>query len=149
MRKTPIEERFWDKVLFTSDCWEWQAVKNKDGYGMIALNRKMISAHRVSYQMYKGSIPRQLMIDHLCRNRKCVNPHHMELVTNQENCIRGLTGKINNWQKRKTHCPYGHELKEPNLLPHMLKKYNYRQCKICHNERQRKYKMLGGNIHAR
>lgn len=133
MRKTPVMQRFWDKVLFTVDCWEWQKGTCR-GYAKILVNGKNQTAHRITYELYKGKIPSGLEIDHLCRNRKCVNPDHLEAVTHKENIMRGLSGKQNNYNKHKTHCPKGHELKEPNLLKNGLIRYGFRQCRICHNE---------------
>ena len=129
--------RFLNKINDTKGvCWEWCGTKSTDGYGMFFLNKKMRSAHRISYELFKDDIPQGLVIDHLCRNRKCVNPNHLDIVTNQENCIRGLTGKINNHNKRKTQCPKGHKLEGDNLLPHILKNYGFRQCKTCHYQRE-------------
>ena len=135
MRKTHVMQRFWDKILFTSDCWEWQSAI-VGGYAKIFVDGKPRSAHHIIYEIYKGKIQPGLEIDHLCRNRKCVNPEHLEAVTHKENVSRGLAGKQNNYNKRKTHCPQGHELKDPNLLK-SGKRYGFRQCRICHNKWQR------------
>ena len=103
----PIWDRFWAKVVVTDDCWEWQAYVNSKGYGLIGHENKMQLAHRVAYEMFVGSIPQGLQLDHLCRIRLCVNPRHVEPVTAQENSRRGLTGANN---LRKTRCPKGHPL---------------------------------------
>jgi len=94
-------KRFWDKVLFTIDCWEWIAGKDKDGYGIFKLNYKVLKAYRYAYELYNGKIPEDLEIDHICENRKCVNPAHLKVVTHQENMSHG---KIGDYFRKKTHC---------------------------------------------
>jgi len=70
-------------------CWNWLGKLNSGGYGLLGWNRKVIRAHRYFYEYYKGKIPKGLQIDHLCRNRGCVNPNHLEAVTCQTNVLRG------------------------------------------------------------
>ena len=129
--------RFLKKIEVKGSCWEWTASKFTDGYGSFNLKGKIKGAHRISYELFKEKISKDLTVDHLCRNRKCVNPNHLEAVTNQENCRRGLTG-YNNAQIKRTHCPKGHPLAEPNLLKFGIKK-GWRQCKQCHYEWQHEY----------
>ena len=93
-RKT-LDERFWEKVnkKTKEECWEWLSVKNEGMYGRFKIKNKIKLAHRVAYELVKGSIPDGLQIDHLCRNKCCVNPNHLEAVTPQENSRRA-TGKL-------------------------------------------------------
>lgn len=114
--------RFWNKVIFTTDCWEWQGGKDKRGYGRFCMHYKLYNPHRVSYELYKGKIPNGLQIDHLCRNTSCVNPKHLEAVTQQENISRGISAN-----KSKTHCPQGHEYSKENTYKHG----GFRHCKTC------------------
>jgi hypothetical protein len=95
-------ERFLTKVLQTDSCWDWQGDIQKDGYGKLA----SALAHRLSYRLFKSEIPADLTIDHLCRNRRCVNPDHLEVVTKRINTLRGISPSA--IHARKTHCPYGH-----------------------------------------
>jgi hypothetical protein len=126
-------ERFWNKVLFTSDCWEWQGSVKKSGYGRFHLTHSLaVRAHRFAYQLMVGEIPKGLVLDHLCRNRSCVNPNHLEIVTIGENVLRGDTFSAKN--KKKTHCSNGHPLTENNLYK---QNNNWRICIICLRNRAR------------
>lgn len=131
-KKDSINERFWNKVLFTSDCWEWQGSIKKSGYGRFHLTHSLgVRAHRIAYELMKGSIPKGLVLDHLCRNRSCVNPDHMETVTIGENVLRGDTFASKN--KKKTHCKFGHPFSGENLY----KQGSWRHCLTCMRNRSR------------
>lgn len=95
-----------------SGCWLWLGKLYKTGYGRITANRKEFLIHRIVYQFAKGEIPITLEIDHLCRNRGCCNPDHLEAVTPKINMLRG----ISLWAKnaRKVLCKNGHELTAEN-----------------------------------
>lgn len=106
------ELRFWSKVDKTESCWVWVAGKRR-GYGHFFLNGNSISAHRFSYELLVSKIPEGLQLDHLCKNRSCVNPDHLEPVTLQENLRRGdgnvkATQKAAQLRKNKTHCSRNH-----------------------------------------
>lgn len=77
-------------------CWDWVARKDRDGYGAIKANRKLWRAHRLSYELHVGPIPSGLQLDHLCRNRGCVNPAHLDPVSSRENTRRAphVTGPL-------------------------------------------------------
>jgi len=90
----PLVERLADKFLVGDDCWDWIGSTYHDGYGIVCIgsiwdgNRTTRRAHRVIYELLKGPIPEGLVLDHLCRNRKCVRPYHLEPVTQEENLRR-------------------------------------------------------------
>src|SRR6266576_3456485 len=102
------QQRFWAKVdrRGSEECWPWQANRGR-GYGNVWIAGRMYRAHRVAYELLIGPIPEGLTLDHLCRNRGCVNPAHLEPVTSRENTLRGEGISANN--ARKTHCKHGHE----------------------------------------
>ena len=126
-------QRFVSKIVFTQDCWVWTD-KPDNGYGRFWLNRKSELAHRFAYLIWAGPIPSDKQLDHLCRNRGCVNPEHLEPVSIAENVLRGEGLSAKN--ARKTHCKMGHELAGNNL--HLLKRGG-RVCKKCQLVRLQKW----------
>lgn len=109
-----------------SGCWSWTGQINRGGYGHIGLRRLQGQhAHRVIYELTYGPIPDGLHIDHLCRNRACVNPDHLEAVTNHENMLRGISRPAVN--ARKTQCKRGHPFDEANTYRHR----GTRHCRTC------------------
>jgi len=120
-------QRFWPKVKKTNNCWLWTATKTQGGYGKFYFRQEMGLAHRFSYEIFKGDIPKKLTIDHLCKNTLCVNPEHLEAITQKENVKRGLTGKIKHYNSKKTHCSKGHPFSGYNLIIYR----NYRKCRTC------------------
>ena len=113
-------------------CWEWTASKYPGGYGQFAKGGRNIPAHRFAYEHYCEAIPEGLCLDHLCRVRHCVNPMHLEPVTNRENCQRGEGGQH---EARKTRCPQGHPYDEANTY---TDPNGYRECRTCRRERQKR-----------
>lgn len=130
-----IEERFWAKVdrRGDDDCWPWLAAKNPMGYGQFSLHQKgFIQAHRFAYEATVGPVPRELVMDHLCRNHGCCNPRHLEPVTTRTNTLRGIG--ITAKQAAQTHCKRGHPLSGHNLQSTP----KARVCRTCKKERNRK-----------
>lgn len=143
-RDARLPERFWSKVSVSrAGCWVWLAALKPDGYGQFWSMGKMRGVHRFAYEALVAEIPSGLVTDHLCRVRNCVNPAHMEIVTNHENILRGdgPAGKC----ARKTHCSRGHEYTEENTMRTFppLRPNGFRICRKCHNARNREYRRGG------
>ena len=136
----PSEERFWEKVEKTdSGCWLWRGAPTGSGYGTSTLDDKresykFVVEHRYAYELIVGPIPDGLVLDHLCRNRNCVNPEHLDPVPQRENALRGLKGRL------LTHCAHGHPLTPENVYVQQTgERRGRRRCKVCHNERRVRY----------
>ena len=140
---TRLPARFWAKVNPNGPipahrpelgpCWMWMAsVGGTSGYANFYWLGRNHGAHRTAYEELIGPIPEGLESDHLCRNRACVRPSHIELVTPSEN-----TRRSDLFERRKTHCPQGHPYTGANLW--VVPKTNWRQCRACRKLRQREY----------
>jgi hypothetical protein len=139
---------FWSKVEKTEDCWVWSGTTRPDGYGQLGVGsmkdgtRTSALAHRVSYELHLGPLPKrgdrhqktEWTVDHLCRNRACVRPSHLELVSNKVNILRGISPAAKN--AVKTECPAGHQYDETNTY---VRRDGNRQCKECCREANRRW----------
>lgn len=127
---------FWGRVSGESaeGCWTWLGSTTGDGYGRFRFEGKRWLTHRLSWTWLIGELPGGLTLDHLCRNRACVNPWHLEPVPHAINVLRGESPTAIN--ARKTHCPKGHPYEGANVIWQGSK--NSRQCRTCQVEyRQR------------
>lgn len=123
-----------NKIAVNGDCWDWTGAINNRGYGSVTNgNGGSMLAHRKAYEHAVGLIQGDLTIDHLCRNKRCVNPAHMEPVTRAENIRRKA--------EAQTHCRYGHELAGDNLRFHKRGDRVQRECRLCAMDTQRACRM--------
>lgn len=120
----------------TDDCWLFAGFIDPKGYGRIPRGRRYSLAHRAVYEAERGEIPTNLVCDHLCRVRRCINPAHIELVTDKENILRGVgTGAKN---AKKTHCIRGHEFTPENTYSYVSSHGGKcRACRTCEVVRKR------------
>ena len=130
-----LPQRFIDKIEI-GDCWEWTANKVKDGYGRFKLDGRKWLAHRFAWTLLVGPIPDGLVTDHLCRNRACVNPDHLEMVTSDENNRRRV---IVNQMDRVTHCKHRHQFTPENTI--IRSDGTGRACRLCAQRRSRAYEL--------
>jgi hypothetical protein len=127
---------FHTKYRAVKGCWVWEGSKYNNGYGKFG--RRGYMAHRISYELSKGKVPDNMFLDHLCRNRLCVKPAHLEPVSLVENVMRGESIFAKN--ARKTHCKHGHEFTAENTyVPRQFP--NKRYCKACRDINSRKSRL--------
>lgn len=140
-RKDPFV-RFWCKVhILQNGCWQWtasKAARESQGYGLFRPggDAPSIGAHIWAYRHFIGEIPKGLTLDHICRSRACVNPWHLDPVTNRINVLRGIGITANN--ARKTQCKNGHLLSGKNLR---LDSHGWRRCRKCDVLKSQRYQL--------
>lgn len=119
------EERFWAKVDAGGDCWTWTGASVKGHGAFRDASGRTVYAHRWVWEFLVGPIPPKFVVDHLCQNRSCVNPDHLQPVTSAVNTARGFRAKI-------THCPAGHRYAGRNVYRSTK---GERRCKACNHAR--------------
>lgn len=135
--------RFWSKVDIGS-CWLWTGSTDEHGYGQFWFEGRLVSAHRWSYESLRGPIPDGLFLDHLCRVVNCVNPVHLEPVTNRENVIRGFSSR-----GPLRYCRKGHEMTEENTYTRPDgSNSTCRTCKRARDAQRRAKKQVEGGSNA-
>lgn len=134
--------RLMEKITIDENgCWLFAKSVQSNGYGKIWDGSRVVYAHRFSYELHVGKIPKGLDLDHLCRNRSCVNPSHLEPVSRSENLKRGDAGKhLAEEQAQKTHCPRGHPYSGENLVTDGKR----RACRVCNKEKYSRYRQKKG-----
>ena len=131
-RKTPLA-RIFEFTQVTGFCWLWTGYLNDRGYGEMRVGNKKLRAHRAVYAYLVGEPPEDKVANHLCKVRNCVNPDHLEFVTQRENVMYSVSPASLN--ARKTHCKNGHEFAGYNLY---VKPNGQRICRTCKNAEQQR-----------
>lgn len=132
MPEKPNPRNIWKHIQLTPSCWFWKGSKTCNGYGQMSFAGKRHLAHRFVYELLEGKIPETADLDHLCRNRNCVNPAHLDYVSRRDNLLRGT---LRNQNSDVTHCIRRHSFTVENTY---LTKDNRRQCRICIKIRYKK-----------
>jgi hypothetical protein len=157
MQRRPLKDRFNEKWVLDIEtgCWLWIGAKDNNNYGMIGSGGRLkwgggsgvlIRAHRVAYELYREPIPEGFQIDHLCRVPACVNPWHLEPVTQKENIKKGNVSLSNSLRhKSKKYCKRGHKYTKANTYV-QIRKYKsgiiskMRSCLICRRNEAKEYR---------
>lgn len=135
---------WWTSVSFATDagCWQWTASVDGKGYGNLRIAYKLVKVHRLVWEALRGPIPLGLELDHLCRNKGCCNPAHLEPVTRSENMRRSDVGLRNKTRGAAvTHCPAGHAYDDSNTIYSS----HGRHCRECGRKRAREYQRTKRN----
>jgi hypothetical protein len=133
-------QRFTNKVnKAPSGCWEWIGGKFVKGYGQFYWDGVNGRAHRYSYEYFVAKIPKGLTIDHLCNNKSCVNPNHLEAVTMKINVLR--SNGISALNSRKVECLRGHKLTKENTLVRISSRGKARVCLECRKNANRTWRL--------
>ena len=135
-KNIPVIARFLLKAKEDSGCWTWTSDINNYGYGVFFFEGKSRRAHKWAYEYFIGPIPLGFQLDHICKNRACVNPNHLEVVTGQENVLRSNGPAAIN--SRKTHCKSDHEFTPDNTY---INKAGSRICRKCQSLHQTAYRI--------
>ncbi len=138
-RANDADEMLAKYVTKTESCWIWTGKIHK-GYGLISIKDRTHYMHRVSYEKARGPIPDGMDLDHLCRNRACVNPDHLEPVTHAENMRRRVISPV--FGVMRTHCRLGHAFVIKTVASGGLKNY----CPSCHRIASLKHERSRGSI---
>lgn len=131
-RAASLEERLSRYTVDENGCWRWSGAIKENGYGCLSLDGRVRYTHRLAYELWVGPVPDGMQLDHLCRNRACMNPAHLEPVTPSVNVRRGESPGAK--ALRRTHCVQGHAYAEHGVI-----RMGRRVCRTCRTEYMRRY----------
>lgn len=130
---TPLVVRLESRMVKVANgCWEWTGPCNESGYGFLSRDGKTGKAHRIAYELWRRPVPKGMDLDHLCRNRKCINPDHLEIVSRRTNVLRGVGLTAQNAKLES--CKNGHPFTNENTYRHGPDG-RWRKCRVCNRER--------------
>lgn len=138
--RIPLSIRVWRFIRKTESCWLWTGSVATNGYGRVRDSDREVQAHRAVYQLLVGPIPDGLQVDHLCRVRNCVNPAHLEAVTQRENIPRGCSEPAKN--AAKSECLMGHLFSPENTYTYPDGRRECRTCRRAHSQKHRQATFL-------
>lgn len=138
-RRPPMERLLAKAERLESGCIEWRGSRLWNGYGKFKVDGRMVLVHRFAYEQARGPVPAGLELDHLCRNRACLNVDHLEPVSRRENALRGEAPSAVN--ARKTHCVHGHAFDDANTrVIRRADGSGFRVCRACVRAAVARYK---------
>lgn len=147
LERLSLEERFWAKVnkrgpkILSSRCWDWTGSTYASGHGQIWVNSRLERAHRVSWKLAGGKIPKGKLLCHRCDRPSCVRPSHLWVGSQKDNMADAAAkGRTRNQNSGKSECSHGHRLTNQNVY---VTKEGWRQCRKCKRARLRKYRAAG------
>ncbi|WP_188559774.1 HNH endonuclease [Hymenobacter glacieicola] len=136
--KQPFPERLWTQVNKGGDCWLWEGGVNSKGQPYLLYNGRVVTVHRIAYELTYGAIPEQQKVYRTCANRRCLNPSHLR-IGNQDDIAktRSENGNTRNGGPLLC-CKNGHAYTEGNIYNLRINGKMYRRCKTCERTRQRR-----------
>lgn len=144
-----VRATFESKTMYAGDCIVWIGAFSSNGYGSLrGGERSTVWAHRVAYERSHGAIPAGYQVDHICRNRACVNVGHLRLLSSRDNTHAHGSLSPAHLQSLRTHCVHGHELAGANCYLRTRKSGVSRQCVACARIREKQYRSAGRCVQA-
>lgn len=138
--REPIIDRLARAFTKNGDCWIWNGYKNPSGHAQMSYKGVRTGAHRLSYETFVGKIPEGLVLDHLCKQPSCINPNHLEPVTQGENVKRSDTNLVAKQMRRDNECKRGHKFTEENVYIRPSDP-SIRECRTCRYDALRRFNL--------